>query len=247
MKILLTSDTHHAFTANSTVKINRKFWQKVAEQDFDVMVHTGDWCTTNAEVQMRKAIKQCRNYIDKPILTVLGNHDYWSKNHIDPRSMINYHEKVFEEFDIVYLDRETIQINDILFYGYDSWYHVPNPPSNDYYWMPRIVETLPINHYMSKRMDASFERVMDDIEKDESGLKKICVTHMSPYLRKNWFMDRVHIGLSGNPKHLPFITKHCEALLIGHTHRELDEVVDGCRIVEAGSDYNNPKFKILEV
>lgn len=241
MKIALTSDTHWAAYGQTTVKRTRKMWQRLAEEDFDILIHAGDWCTKDARKQMRRAVIQCRRYIDKPILTILGNHDFWDNPRIDPRQMLLKHSATFEKHNVHYLLDNPFYYKDFVFVGFDGWYNNINPPTNDSYWMPMYVEGVPIHKWMNKKIDDDFGRVISYME---SNKRVVCVTHFSPFVRPDDYKGK---DFSANENYLPFITDKSEYLLLGHSHAALRVIKEGCIIIECGSDYNEPTYLIEEI
>lgn len=124
MKILLTSDTHWGITKEKTI---RKLFKEISEQDFDVLIHAGDYCGTDqADKNVRSTIRIMREFIpDKPILSVLGNHDYWTKRAAMADYQKNYDNiiQVFKDNKIHFLDRDGVFEQDtVKIVGHSGWY-----------------------------------------------------------------------------------------------------------------------------
>ena len=78
---------------------------------------------------------------------------------------------------------------------------------------------------------------LDKIAETElRGEKKVCVTHF------NLLPKPQYRNLSGNQRFFDLLLKEkFDLVIMGHSHRKMDKVIDGCRVVNAGADYQqNP-------
>ena len=253
MRIAITTDTHFGFSKN-TLSIHETFFKKLAMEKFDVFVHSGD-ISSNKQKHLFKSLRMMRDILkDVPILFILGNHDLWDKRF--PRNYVSYNEmrrkqrSLFKELGVHYLQDEPFYIDGVKFYGYDGWYKT-NPPSNDFLWMHRMMKGVPSNIYLRKRSYDSLDRILLDSELDKKnnpGIKLVCVTHHN--LSSN-YRDGCS-SMSGDPKHLEFLSENFDLIINGHTHSEEDRLFIGkelhkCRVLNAGSCYDNPKYMIVEI
>lgn len=160
----------------------------------------------------------------------------------------------FEELNIHYLQDGSFSFKDeAIFYGYDGWYkHLP-PPSNDKHWMPPVAKMCPIDQYLNFRANRTLDSILEsaeDLKTTMPHLKTICATHhsLTPYRGGADTMN-------GDFRHLDFLCKDFDLVLNGHSHQEVDQVheylggndVSTCRVVNVGSDYDKPKYRIIEV
>ena len=77
MKILLTSDTHLGLTKELDL---RRLFKRMATLAADLVIHAGDYSggfTGNKLVSLTCAMMRDA-MPDVPVVTVIGNHDYWS-------------------------------------------------------------------------------------------------------------------------------------------------------------------------
>lgn len=160
----------------------------------------------------------------------------------------------FEELNVHYLqDSEFIYKDEVVFYGYDGWYRDLNPPSNDKYWMPPFAKMCPINQYLNYRATKTLDAILmsaEGMKRLKPNLKFVCATHhsLTPYRGGADTMN-------GDPRHLDFLSENFDLVLNGHSHQEVDQIheyvfgntVHSCRVVNAGSDYDKPKYKIIEI
>lgn len=264
MRIALTTDTHFGIS-NSTQKIHKKFLSGLQKESFDILIHTGD-IASHKQSQLKKSLSMFREYLPEvPILVVLGNHDLWDRDSWCPnnpryakkisyRTMKTIQREWFKELGIHYLqDSPYIYKEEVVIYGYDGWYKKIPPPSNDKNFMPPYVEDIPIDVYLNARSHKSLENILkeaENIKENSPNCKLVCATHHSLVGYRGGIP-----GMDGDPRHLDFLSEYFDLVLFGHSHQELDtvhEYVDNgrsysCRVVNAGSDYNSPKYKILEI
>lgn len=188
--------------------------------------------------------------------------DMESWNNKNPRynKKISYeHMKVtqrewFEEFNMHYLqDGEFIYKDEAIFYGYDGWYKTIPPPSNDKNWMPPYAKMCPIDQYLSYRANKTLDNILlsaEGMKRVKPHLKTICATHhsLTPYRGG-------HDTMNGDPRHLDFLSENFDYVFNGHSHQEVDLMheytygnkVYSCRVINVGSDYDKPKYKIIEI
>jgi len=266
MKIALTTDTHFG-VSTKTEKKHRKFLQNLVDtEEFDVFVHTGD-IASHKQKQLYRSLEIFREYIKEPtpFLFVLGNHDMWdqeawNQNNKRYNKRTSYEEmritqrEWFSELNVHYLqDEEFLYKDEVIFYGYDGWYkHLP-PPSNDKYWMPPTAKMCPIDQYLNYRANKTLDSILMSVEgvrRVSPHLKTVCATHhsLTPY---RGGVDT----MNGDPRHLDFLSENFDYVFNGHSHQEVDIIhenvvgntVHTCRVLNTGSDYDAPKYMIVEV
>lgn len=238
MKFLLTSDTHYGFD-KSTHRVHEKFLKKLSEQDFDVLIHAGD-IQSDKQHQLPRTLTMFRNAIgDKPFLLVRGNHDFWDAEELtmDGMNLFRSHEEIFSQLNIHHLDTPW-EKDYIVVAGFDGWYGSLIPPTNDEFWVPKFNGER-CHDYLSKKAHKDLERLND---LDKQGRQLICVTHFPPFE-----LHGTRSEMSANPRYMDVITTKADVLCVGHSHQAADFRHNGCRVLNAGSDYNNPKFIIFEV
>jgi len=264
MKLAITTDTHLG-ASNNTQKIHEKFLIKLMEESFDVLVHTGD-IASHKQKQLYRSLQMFREALgDIPILFILGNHDLWSQEDWNQNNR-RYNKRTsyeqmkanqrdwFDELNVHYLqDSEFIYNDEVIFYGYDGWYKNMNPPSNDKHWMPTVAKMCPINQYLNYRATKTLDNILmsaEGMRRVKPHLKMVCATHhsLTPYRGG-------HDTMNGDPKHLDFLSENFDYVLNGHSHQEVDQMheytfgnsVHTCRVINVGSDYDKPKYKIIEI
>jgi len=239
MKVCLVSDTH-AFYSTATQFVLKWFWRCIAREDFDVLIHAGDWATRSFS-SILPSLDQLRSAIDKPVLTVLGNHDLW----LEPSDLASYEiikhqlREWFEMYDILYLSEKSFVRDSLIITGFDGWYSNTNPPTKDCDRLPNDV-TMSALSFNTQR---SLERVFREIEGYE---KRVCVTHFPPfdsYGRDS--QSREYMG--ANPKYLEFLKANFQIVCVGHDHQAYDRHFDSCRVINPGGNYDDPSFVIFEV
>lgn len=250
MKLILTSDTHYGLDGKTHSK-HHKFWNRVAEtietEDVKVLIWAGD-LTCNTQHQLRRTIEQMREHVKIPVALVRGNHDWWDvatrkEKHSGGRhfAMLDaMHRDLFRKNGIYHLEDGPLIVEDVAILGWDGWYGNSAPPSNDERFMFKDVQGCPMHVFMSNRAWKKFDEVLEaDLEKYRAA---IAVTHFNPYITSvKWQM------MCANLKFLDMIKDKFDVFCCGHNHQYRDDIEDGCRILNCGSDYNKPQFKLFEV
>ncbi len=237
MRILIIGDTHYGITSPGRLD---KFYFEECTGHFDIIVHVGDWaCSDQSEIEA--GVRQIRNWFPKtPILTVRGNHDFWSQNPHNLHDLDKFHAKIFEHYKIHHLQNNPFILKDVLFVGFDGWYGNPDPPTNDDRW---IHSDIPHNVYLADKAANECQKVLSETMNAKD--KTIIATTHFPPLESDCFPGDT--SMIANPKWLDFLTENSNYLLCGHTHCFQDVTINGCRIINNGSDYGTPRKFILTI
>jgi predicted phosphodiesterase len=256
MKIALTSDLH--IFATKPKHIEKMFDEAQAEAP-DVVIVAGDHNGGGYGYKGSRAIFEiARRYFAGPILACLGNHDYWvqgAKSKLydpydsrTPRfknpnlSEWNYNYQTIKESaknnNIHLFEEDGIFRFDNIFAiaGHGLWYaNIPN--SNDALYMPIGVEG-DTHRYMYKKTTEALLNQLTHLTDDD--IIRVFVSHF-PVVEieerdREWAGDP---NLGDMLKEQYGFTK----FLNGHTHQNRS----GTLRYECGSDYYNPKYKIIEV
>lgn len=260
MKCLLTSDIHYGYDSKSHSK-QRKFWTRVSKevvaQDIKVIVIAGD-IAVNRQRHIECTFRLAREFVPNvTIACVLGNHDWWDTN--DPKDkdagrrsfarLSELHEELFKRYDIHYLQNKPLVVTDndksFMFCGWDGWYANVHPMTNDDENIFMDVEGAPMHHFMSSRAWKTFDALLTQLEDPEVQKKYdaiVAVTHHNPYCDSEPYRHMI-----ANERFLEEIKPRVDVFCCGHSHQRRDEVVDGCRILNAGSEYNQPQHIVFEV
>lgn len=263
MKILLTSDTHYGITK---LKAIRKMLEEGKTEEPDVLIHAGDYCggrnghkTLGATVELMREI-----FPDIPMVSVIGNHDYWCTGkkfklpmgghgwkNPDVMTFEENYKKIidtFEENRIHFLDVHGVYIHDDFPFhkivGHSGWYNNPNPPTNDEAYLPRGIEGN-TNNWL-------FKKAMDELDKNLSHLDKfydpdidtvLFVSHFPVIPGNDYKGGFEQFGGNAGIGKIMQEQYNCGYFLEGHSHK----LENGPLKYNCGSDYCNPKYKLLKV
>jgi predicted MPP superfamily phosphohydrolase len=246
VKILLLNDTHKGFTHN-TDKIHQKFFQDVAREEFDVIVHAGDMAT-NKQKQVKRTFEQMRQLAGKrPVLAVRGNHDYWQHNKrfgwLNFYQLLDQHRVWAKENDIVLLDEGGLYETDQIFIGgFLTWYKECKPGTNDYQWMDNLTPDCQIVGDYLRALE--YKRINDLIPLLDNAIGKtrIVVSHMPI------FGDARDQRYTANYNNQVALKGNCEYYFCGHSHRHYEgQEQFWAKVYQTGTDYNKPRYQIIEV
>jgi len=245
MKIALTSDLHYGCTNTSANKI-QKMLHQLDNQDFDVLILAGD-LASHTQYHYRRCLETARECIpNRPILTVRGNHDLWDGLHKKDNlsnsrhlsQIYTEHELLYKKLDIQHLDAPFIY-NNVTIFGFDGWYHKPDPGTNDDNWIPRDHEGCPSMIYLASNSFKQFDRVLDQYDAHKNEVN-VLVSHFPSIQIKN---DRHEFNAS--PRFLPEIKSRFDIVCYGHSHKFMNITEDGTRFCNSGSDYGKPSAMII--
>lgn len=236
MKVLLMSDLHRELTHNTHL-IHDKFLKEVSEQDFDICVIAGDICSTR-QTELGSFFAHYRKHLPtKETYVVPGNHDFWNDNgHLPLRIKKEHWTYECHDNQIIDLNGRMIETHGVKIYGWHNWYGTSRflRGTNDEYHLS-VEEDLLL---YKEDMDSFWKYVDDKVVAD------ILVNHI-PIIS-----DPVYNRMGGIIQQWDTIKENNmlpKVYLHGHTHVGRDTVVDGVRVVMCGSDYDKPKYVILEV
>ena len=239
MKILLTGDLHYGFS-KKTRKILEEFFANISTLDFDVLIINGDLVSCRQR-DLSQCFELIRYYLPSvPILYTFGNHDWWDISNYKCQSMpfnkiLDFHKKVMLKYDIIDLHNEPYRIDDIFIYGVDSWYGLDTPPTNDFKWLPFHIHGNDTFTELRNRFyhHMWWKHVPIDCT------KVVAVSHFH--------------ALTGHPMEMSaeqfreFVAP-ANLILVGHDHIPRDYChYDNKRYVNCGSDYDAPKYKVVEI
>lgn len=236
MKIVLTSDTHYGFT-ESTNAILAEMWAHIKDEAPDVIIHAGDWASTEHR-QYIGALEQFRSFFpNTPLVSATGNHDVWcgeeSFSTIDDLyAAIQEAQKRFDVLTEYATDKVAIK-------AFNNWYRTTNPPSNDAAWMPGGRFS---HHWLKSRADENFEHVVSYLSQ-QIDKTRIVVAHFTPFNYRYGYTAMC--GALAPIDNL--IEMGVDCLCLGHSHLYQNEIVKQCRVLNAGSDYDDPKYVVFNV
>jgi predicted MPP superfamily phosphohydrolase len=255
IRLCHTSDTHIGLTKPKTIL---KMLKKMKQNDidgktpFDLFLHSGDYCGgTNGARSVETTVKMFREvFPDKPYITNIGNHDYWTVPDRAKRSVgarpssaefLENLEKItetFRNYKVHFLDEEgPFRMNGWTFVGHTGWYAAAQPQTNDIKYLP-IGLGGDTHAWLSKAS-------INDLDKNLSLLEQrdvnVAFCSHFPVVRaeSDVFFDRFS-GFEYISQHLQAEFK-CKYFFCGHAHQSHD----GPLRYECGSDYGSPKYKVL--
>jgi predicted phosphodiesterase len=253
MKIAFTSDTHWGITKPKNIV---KMLKKLGSEEFDLFIHLGDYSgSTNAIGPLKGTVKAIKNEIgDRPYLSVIGNHDYWcEKKRASNPSIADFKAhyemvcSIFREHGVHFIDndgpyRTAKDGSNFLFFGDSGWYKNPNPPTNDKHFLPLFVEGN-TNQWLYKKAMTRVGQQIDVLESMDKGSTQAVFLSHFPIVPSEGDYKGAFEDFCWDNQIYNFLKDYgVEYFINGHSHKDLN----GPRY-ECGSDYYNPKYKIIEI
>lgn len=240
MKALILTDLHRGYTDNTPRIHDKAFAYINSNERFDMVLVSGDLGTSKLK-DVSNCFKALRKAFPKiPILVVLGNHDLWDKTYRSLRQKIEKIKDFAEEFDIQLLENNPWENENLIIMGYDGWYKYDPIQSRDAEFMRHMfIEDTPQFHWLRQKADAAVNFILDY---DRKNKKTIVMTHF-PIIDE--LIDIPE--LSGNPMHGQVLLPISDVIIFGHSHLAVDEMIGKTRVINAGSDYNAVRYKVIEL
>lgn len=238
MKALITSDLHVDFKRTRNQYLN---WN--TEEDYDVLIVAGD--IANRTIDTYAFMKELKESLNKPVLWVAGNHDFWEQHALywpvagDP---IESAKHTIEQSQNIYsnvpgfMNRIIIEINGQRFLGCTLWYYVPGQ-KQDWSDHKNILDWWMIK-----------EEAKADLEFLNQNLRQgdVVITHMLPTYD---VVDPIHIGDAYNKfyvqevKHL-IERREPKLWISGHSHTRIVKTIGKTLYVRNPRGYptENPNY-----
>lgn len=252
MKVAITTDTHAGYTSIQAIKY---MLENIQKENPRVLVHCGD-------VQSNNFYQQCafwemvREYLPNcEIISVMGNHDWWDNGYGnaegDEKKATNCQEildrisLIYKEFNIHHAS-ENLIIDNIAFSGFDGWYSDFNHyhSTNDKSCIPHYY--ISERRWLEKRSKEQFESCKNFLKTFES--TKVVVTHfgITPECEDDWKSQNSNCYFGNYQEYfqqLDFV----DYIFYGHSHQFVDVEYGKTKVVNAGSDYDFPRFEVRDI
>lgn len=240
MKVCLTSDSHYGFS-ELTEELLQETLENIANENPDILLHAGDWASTTL-AEFEACVKLFRKHLPKTVIVgALGNHDLWDVNSKNKMDTVSDH---FRKLNAIFLNNNILSsyINfkeSISFTAMQSWYKSANPPSNDKFYMPDGAQA---HVAMISEARISYGKTLEHL-KQLPDFKHVVISHFTPYNYRYGYTSMC------GPL-APFddlISENAHTICLGHSHEHQNEKILNTSVLNAGADYNDPKFIMFEV
>lgn len=234
MKIKILSDIHTEFTPDINSFFN-------TNDDCDVYVIAGDIATSYSLISTLSYID---TITDRPVIVVLGNHDYYysNKNAVD----IQIENTQFNNVHV--LNNQVLHLNDITFIGSTGWFdRIPHPLAistmNDFNLISDIS-----NNQDGVLWGIEAKSFFNQMLKKYQNKKIVCVSHNMPS------EQMVHPKYHNNILNTCFANQwddliyayQPELWIAGHSHESFDDNIGNTSCIVNPYGYEksqvNPEF-----
>lgn len=179
------------------------------------------------------------------VFLVAGNHEYYQNNLIATDKAIRDITKTYK--NVFFLQQSEVILGDVVFMGCTLWSYIPYEFKriipmfvNDF----KVITDMNIQKY-DKMFSSNVKWLQErTAHHKENGKKVVVLTHHSPVIETGEADPRISSSFSryGNSmmdcayaSNLNVLFPSCDLWVFGHTHKKIDKVFDGCRMV------SNPK------
>ncbi len=198
----------------------------------------------------------------KYILCIPGNHDYWDES---VKTLVSKANRMLQEQginNVKYMDRDCIQIDDVLFVGCTLWTDMNKCDPFAVFDMPRIMrpDSKIIHQFHEQYVDrltsqkwieehynsVDYIKLMCELNRDK---KIVVITHHAPL---NHLIDPYYEGDMSNAYYTSDLSdlildnENIKLWAYGHIHYQRDLMFDHCRIINNCVGYRSQKFDEYE-
>jgi len=229
------SDLHYNFSTDSKVIVKK--YIELSTNNIDAVILAGDIININEPRVWDEVLSIIKyKFKDLPIYMVFGNHDFWDK-YVEYSNVCNQQSKMIKKYNINCVENSFFCFENILITGYNGWYAFSNPPSNDKYFMPKLINDVPFNDYLRYISEKQLDIIISKLHQYE---KVIIATHFEPN------GHQMGASLNDIDKIIKAMNKTKVTLCCGHTHKR-NLITDGnFRLINSGGDYESPDSCIFE-
>lgn len=221
----------------------------IAKSSIPVMPYNGNvWCLTvkHGNFLIRRNGNSCYT----------GNCWAADKTGILLPDVIHNLKRIFDENNVItHFKHDNVEI-----FGYNSWYKTNRPPSNDYRCIPALTKEdaednnydwLPsprarnIHQHLLEKSYLNCQEVCEKLKASDAK-HKVVVTHFEAIEYRG---DPFYDGMKGSYVEYEMLMEAGATIICyGHSHRVSDFINEkGVRVLNCGSDYNEPKFTVIEL
>ena len=262
MKIIITTDNHLGFSRLGD-KRNYEMLEKIALEEPSIFINLGDEGSHDPDhvAKFWDKVREYPNLSKIPCYSTSSNHSKWC----DPQKsdmttveeIVDYVDKIWDSFGVKHLEGTVDQLNsDIYLGGFYSWYQDTQVSTNDWRMTPGLsgAKRMEQWEYLQKRSLRGFTETVNEFNKiKEKNTKAITIlyTHMG-FLASQVGGDWKGVGNTeyfGAPTSYEYNLDSTSYLFTGHSHREYSCLAKNgiTKCSSPGSDYENPKYTILEI
>mgnify|MGYP001012148708 CR=1 FL=1 len=264
MKIAVMSDLHFINIFVSPEEADN-FWQRVAESSVDAAIICGDIAESALTLRV---LNSAAKILKKPVLFVLGNHDFYKSSFFFSRQI---KESIEEREDLIYLHYSTgFAINDSTYIvGVDGWGDAGYTnisvneflPLNDFNQISDLANSSSRLRAMKNYAEWSAVYLENQLEQalKTNAKKIIIVTHVPPFSEicfyKGLPMEQKSLAVFSCKKTGDVIRSYAEQypeiqfqVYCGHTHSAASlQISSNLHATVLGAEYGKPKFAIVEL
>lgn len=263
MKVQILSDLHNEFLegrAQSRGDFNYKTWTgNIPQTDADIIVLAGD---IDIGARGIKWAVEESNRLDKKIIYVSGNHEYYSREYFT--NLKNMRDAA-NDSNVYFLENNEIQIDGIRILGSTLWTDYNVVPGLDTYLVMkecghalndhRVIRIAGDNEYFSPK-DArrihieSVNWLKSKLNEDTDCRATLVVTHHGPSELCQHIKYPVSPISAAFHSDLTQLVEKADCWVYGHTHSNLDVMVGKCRLVSNQSGYPRedvPDFNSIKI
>lgn len=248
IKIHVLSDLHNEFIKNNKVREDHLWKGEIPETDADVIVLAGD---IDVGVEgVKWAVSESKR-LSKPVLYILGNHEFYNYEY---NSMKENIKLIAKDTNVHVMDGDEYVLNGVRILGCTLWtaYNLSGLSQD---WARQILDADFMDHQVIRfefngkesrflTKDAYFLHCKDMvfIEKklnEKFDGKTVVVTHHGPHIlcqHPGFPMSEMSMAFHSDLSNL-FERYDVAAWIYGHTHSNIDEVVINTRLISNQAGY----------
>ena len=241
-KFLILTDTHMGFSAEGD-RANIDLLHEAKLESPDAILISGDIGNTAPDTEVYLRLLR-RFFPEIPVVGVLGNHDLWFMGE-SLEEVFASQRRAFERHNCVLLEGGVTEVLGVEIFGFTGWYYCDHASRDSEFIRDYAVKVF---RDLQNRSDREFLGILSWIDGHPKSEKpRVLLTHFHwPRIGNPELTDLQRLSYYGaNPRYAEYAGLW-DVVVMGHSHEEVMAQTQSTVMINAGSNYEEPRFTTIE-